>query len=49
MYHLNYLIATIAWMLGIATAAGWWKLAAVVFPPFAWYELAVKVLSLQSS
>ena len=45
MIHLNYLIATVAWMLGIAAASGWWKLLAAVFFPYAWYELAVRVLN----
>lgn len=43
MKHLNELIAVTAWVFGLAVAPGWYKLLAL-FPPYAWYELASKML-----
>ena len=32
--------ALVAWLCGTVLAAGWWKLAAACFPPYAWYLVA---------
>lgn len=32
--------AVVAWICGTVLAAGWWKLAAFCFPPYAWYLVA---------
>ena len=40
MSALAQLAAFIAWICGTVLAAGWWKLAAFCFPPYAWYLVA---------
>ena len=37
-------VALIAWLCGTVLAAGWWKLAAFCFPPYAWYLVAELVM-----
>jgi len=32
------------WMAGIAVASGWWKLFAILMPPYAWYIFIEKLL-----
>ena len=32
------------WYCGIVIAQGWWKLLATVFPPYAWYIFAEKMM-----
>lgn len=44
MRELNYLIAAVAWVFGLALAQGWWKLLAII-PLYGWYETAKWVLS----
>ena len=38
--------AVVAWLCGTVLAAGWWKLAAFAFPPYAWYLVAELVMQL---
>lgn len=38
------LLAVVAWLVGIVLAPGWWKLAAGVFAPYAWYLLAERAM-----
>lgn len=34
-----------AWMAGIVYAAGWMKLVAIFFAPYAWYLVAERILT----
>lgn len=45
MKDLNYLILMVVWFLGMALAQGWWKLLAIVFPPYSMYMVAEWVLA----
>ncbi len=44
MSTIASLVAIIAWLCGTVLAAGWWKLAAFAFPPYAWYLVAELVM-----
>lgn len=49
MEGVGALLAVLAWIAGTVLALGWWKLAAFVFPPYAWYlvvERAMQALGL---
>jgi len=37
-------LAVLAWLAGSVIATGWWKLAAVVFPPYAWYLVVERLM-----
>lgn len=41
---LGALIAALAWIGGTVLAPGWWKAAAFVIPPYAWYLLAERAM-----
>ena len=45
MKDLNYLILMVVWFMGMAVAQGWWKLLAIVFPPYGMYLVASWVAS----
>ena len=38
------LAAVVAWIAGAVLAPGWWKVAAVFGPPYAWYLLIERVM-----
>lgn len=40
------LLAVVAWVTGTVLAPGWWKLAAFVFPPYAWYLFAERAMQM---
>ncbi len=37
---IGYWIVVAAWLGGTVLAPGFWKIAAVFFPPYAWYLVA---------
>jgi hypothetical protein len=45
MSSIGYFIAIFAWLAGIVLAAGWWKIAAFAFPPYAWYLVVERFMS----
>lgn len=34
----------ISWITGIVFAVGWWKVAAFILPPYAWYVAVDRIL-----
>jgi hypothetical protein len=40
------LLAFVCWLCGTVLAAGWWKVAAVFFPPYAWYLCAERAMQM---
>jgi hypothetical protein len=38
------LVAGLAWLAGVVYAAGWWKVAAVFCPFYAWYLVVERAL-----
>jgi hypothetical protein len=42
--NLVSLFLFVWWFSGIAVAAGWWKLIAILIPPYAWYVFMEKLL-----
>ena len=38
------LLSVLAWLVGTVLAPGWWKLAAFVFPPCAWYFVVERAM-----
>lgn len=45
MKHLAGIAMICAWMAGIVYAAGWMKLVAIFFAPYAWYLVAERILA----
>lgn len=39
-------VTALCWISGVVLASGWWKLLAVVFPPYAIYLVVERILLL---
>lgn len=39
-----YTLFILSWLVGTVFAVGWWKMAAALFPPYAWYLVAERIL-----
>lgn len=45
MKEISYIFFISVWFLGMAMAAGWWKLLAIIFPPYSLYLVAERVVA----
>lgn len=41
---IGALLAALGWLAGTVLAPGWWKLAALVFPPYPWYLVVERAM-----
>ena len=44
MKHVAGVLCALAWIAGIVLAAGWWKLAALFVPFYAWYLFVERLM-----
>jgi hypothetical protein len=44
MKEIAGVLFCLLWAGGVVVAAGWWKLAAIVFPPYAFYLFVERLM-----
>lgn len=45
MKEISYMVFMFVWFLGMAIAHSWWKILAIVFPPYGFYLTAEWLLT----